>query len=200
MATNTEHYNLVKPDYADAADVGQLNGNMDIIDDLIWQLANAGGDEEILNLLRQIIALIGETADTGGSTTLGSVMAKLNAMLTKIGEGTTGKTIIAMLEELLTQPKVIKHIQSGTANAAKAGVSITLSGFINLEKMIVVLESGASFYGVNNTRGYYVSFCPAYKSELTLTKLSIGFSGASNSMNDNGTITGQVGYQVIELF
>ena len=127
MATNTEHYNLVKPDYADAADVGQLNGNMDIIDDLIWQLANAGGDEEILNLLRQIIALIGETADTGGSATLGSVMAKLNATLTKIGEGTTGKTIIAMLEELLTQPKVIKHIQSGTANAAKAGVSITLS-------------------------------------------------------------------------
>ena len=85
MATNTEHYNLVKPDYTDAADVEQLNGNMDIIDDLIWQLANAGGDEEILNLLRQIIALIGETADTGGSTTLGSVMAKINQLLTTIG-------------------------------------------------------------------------------------------------------------------
>lgn len=86
MATNTEHYNLVKPDYTDAADVEQLNGNMDIIDDLIWQLANAGGDEEILNLLRQIIALIGETADTGGSTTLGSVFAKINLALNGIAE------------------------------------------------------------------------------------------------------------------
>ncbi|MBU5464979.1 glycine-rich domain-containing protein [Anaerotignum sp. MSJ-24] len=83
MASNTEHYNLVKPDYTDAADVAQLNGNMDIIDNLIWQLANADGDEEILALLRQIIATVGETADTDGDTISGSVMAKLNAILVK---------------------------------------------------------------------------------------------------------------------
>lgn len=81
MATNTEHYNLVKPDYADAADVAQLNDNMDIIDSILWQLANAGADEELLKKVQEILDKIGETDDTGGSTTLGSVFAKLNNII-----------------------------------------------------------------------------------------------------------------------
>lgn len=32
MSTHTDNYNLVKPDYADTADIGDINGNMDIID------------------------------------------------------------------------------------------------------------------------------------------------------------------------
>lgn len=32
MATNTTNYNLVKPAYADTADIADINGNMDIID------------------------------------------------------------------------------------------------------------------------------------------------------------------------
>lgn len=32
MATNTTNYNLVKPAYTDTADIGDINGNMDIID------------------------------------------------------------------------------------------------------------------------------------------------------------------------
>ena len=86
MASNTEHYNLVKPDYADAADVAQLNDNMDIIDSILWQLANAGADEELLKKVQEILDKIGETDDTGGSTTLGSVFAKLNETLSGIGE------------------------------------------------------------------------------------------------------------------
>lgn len=83
MATNTEHYNLVKPDYADAADVAQLNDNMDIIDSILWQLANAGADEELLAKVQEILDKIGETDDTGGSETAGSVMAKLNKNLSQ---------------------------------------------------------------------------------------------------------------------
>ena len=197
MAQNTEHYNLVKPDYADAADVGQLNGNMDIIDDLIWQLANAGGDEEILNLLRQIIALIGETADTGGSTTLGSVMAKLNATLTKIGEGTTGKTIIAMLEELLTQPKVIKHIETGiiTGTAFKGDyangykTTIELTGFSKKEKMFVFLDPSLQAASSNNY------FPGLYIQSYTNTQLIIG----SNEEPYKGT-PNNMSYQAIEFY
>ena len=55
MASNTEHYNLVKPDYADAADVAQLNSNMDTIDGILWQLANAGADEELLKKVQEIL-------------------------------------------------------------------------------------------------------------------------------------------------
>lgn len=32
MSTNTTNYNLVKPDYSEAADIAVINGNMDIID------------------------------------------------------------------------------------------------------------------------------------------------------------------------
>lgn len=81
MAENTEHYNLVKPDYTDAADIGQLNGNMDTIDGILWQLANAGADEELLKKVQEILDKIGDTDDSGGSTALGSVMAKLNEII-----------------------------------------------------------------------------------------------------------------------
>ena len=102
MATNTEHYNLVKPDYADAADVAQLNDNMDIIDSILWQLANAGADEELLKKVQEILDKIGETDDTGGSTTLGSVMAKINQLLTTIGNpgGGTEQSVIEILDNI----------------------------------------------------------------------------------------------------
>lgn len=185
MATNTEHYNLVKPDYTDAADVAQLNGNMDIIDNLMWQLANAGGDEEILNLLRQIIALIGETADTGGSATLGSVMAKLNATLTKIGEGTTGKTIIQIIEELLQQPKVIKHIQNGTITGGKP--TVELEGFSDINKMFSIVMGSVKENSRWTVASYYVE---------SLAVDSVVFT----SLNGTASLSGGKGsYVVIEF-
>ena len=81
MAQNTEHYNLVKPDYTDPADVSQLNDNMDTIDGILWQLANAGADDELLAKVQEILDKIGETDDTGGSTVAGTVMAKLNNLI-----------------------------------------------------------------------------------------------------------------------
>lgn len=50
MASNTEHYKLVKPDYTESADVKVINGNMDIIDSLLYQLANAGTDANIISI------------------------------------------------------------------------------------------------------------------------------------------------------
>lgn len=172
MATNTEHYNLVKPDYADAADVAQLNDNMDIIDSILWQLANAGADEELLKKVQEILDKIGETDDTGGSTTLGSVMAKLNEILKKAGSGTTGKTIIQILEELLQQPKIIKHIQTGDIQSSSGNpTKISLAGFTNLEKMIFWVEG---YISASDT------VTNIYGSGLTLTSLNItGYSTKS---------------------
>ena len=132
-------------------------------------------------------------------TTSQSILTDTQKILTTLGMGTE-QSVTEMLQTLLTQPNTIKNIQSGATNAVKAGVDIVLAGFTNLDKMFVILNSGASFYGANNTRGYYFSYCPAYKENLSLTQLSIAFSGASNSFNDNGAITGQVGYQVIEVY
>lgn len=38
MATNTNNLNLVKPDYSESADIGVINGNMDIIDNAYMNL------------------------------------------------------------------------------------------------------------------------------------------------------------------
>ena len=35
MSTNTSNYNLIKPDYSDDADIGDINGNMDAIDSIL---------------------------------------------------------------------------------------------------------------------------------------------------------------------
>lgn len=40
MATQTTHYSLVKPAYEDQADVGVLNGDLDQIDELIYDANN----------------------------------------------------------------------------------------------------------------------------------------------------------------
>lgn len=36
MATNTSHYNLVKPAYTEPADIGVINGDMDLIDSALY--------------------------------------------------------------------------------------------------------------------------------------------------------------------
>ncbi len=112
MAEKTEHYNLVKPDYADAADVEQINSNMDTIDGILWQLANAGADEELLKKVQEILDKIGETADTGGSYVSGSVMSKLNNII--IGNETNEAKIDTVLTILGT--KVTEYLEAGIYN------------------------------------------------------------------------------------
>ncbi|MDR4023001.1 MAG: hypothetical protein Q3W84_04155, partial [Eubacteriales bacterium] len=132
--------------------------------------------------VQEVITSIGDTGDTGGSTTLGSVMAKLNATLTKIGEGTTGKTIIAMLEELLTQSKVIKHKQSGNLNSQGFSVTstylitreISLVGFTNPNKMAAII-TGDWYRGGDN----YNDRHSAFLYDLSATTLTIGATGNS---------------------
>ena len=43
MATQTTHYNLMKPDLTDLVDVTVLNDNADIIDDAIYEASQSGG-------------------------------------------------------------------------------------------------------------------------------------------------------------
>lgn len=165
MASNTEHYNLVKPDYTDAADVAQLNGNMDIIDNLIWQLANAGGDEEILALLRQIIETIGETDDTGGSSTLGSAMAKLNALI----EGNAD--IINYMPYLNS--------------------TVTGDNPVSLDILLTQLLYGTTFE--YTTAGTYQLFIPANVHKIVVDACGAGGGGAYQFIDGKSTTHGNVG-------
>lgn len=43
MATQTSHYNLVKPDATDLIDISVINSDLDIIDDAIHEAKESGG-------------------------------------------------------------------------------------------------------------------------------------------------------------
>lgn len=102
----------------------------------------------------------------------------------RLGEtGSSGKDISEILEELLSQPKIIKHIQRGfvTTNSANgASGTVTLAGFTNLEKMVAILN-GFAFLGSSTYSGIYLK-------ELTLTSLS--------TLKAQG---GSYSYQVVEF-
>ena len=59
MSTNTSNYNLVKPDYADDADIGDINGNMDIIDSALASKQNAT-DNNLTTTSKNVVGAINE--------------------------------------------------------------------------------------------------------------------------------------------
>lgn len=138
---------------------------------------------------------IGETSnETGGSATEGTVFAKLNklieqltALATNIGTNTSEETVNEKLDEIInsvsTSTGVIKHIQRGnviTSSANEHGGTVTLAGFTDLEKMVVILN-GDKYSG----SGVYSA---VYLDKLTLTSLSV-----------QGERGGSYSYQVIEF-
>ncbi len=111
--TYTENYHLLKPDDKDFYDVNHINDNMDIVDEELKKLnqKTIQLDETVVD----ISGLIGTTTDTEGTTTKGTVMAKLNATQTDLSSvktliGQTNHTggtstigsVMAKLNKLLT--------------------------------------------------------------------------------------------------
>ena len=91
----------------------------------------------------------------------------------RLGEiGSSGKDISEILEELLLQPKIIKHIQTGDIQSSSGNpTKISLAGFTNLEKMIFWVEG---YISASDT------VTNIYGSDLTLTSLNItGYSTKS---------------------
>ena len=121
-------------------------------------------------------------ADKG---TLDLTKADTTAIRNTLGEFSGGgieSNVVEMLQELLTQPKVIKHIQRGkvTTSSSANSATVELAGFTNIDKMIVLLD-GDAFFGNSVYSSVYVD-------SLSLTQLkTLKATGGSYS------------YQVIEF-
>lgn len=85
----TKNYNLLKPDDKDFYDVKHINDNMDTVDEELYKLNQKTVllDETVVD----ISGLIGKKTDTGGTTAEGTVMAKLNKILTDWTNARAGK-------------------------------------------------------------------------------------------------------------
>lgn len=105
MSTLTENYNLIKPDYTDSADIGDINGNMDIIDTAMKGLddtkqpisdntltTTAKNVPGAINELDAEVALKQNITDNSLNTTAKTVpgaINELNAFVTKSFTATT---------------------------------------------------------------------------------------------------------------
>lgn len=97
--------------------------------------------------------------------------------------GSSGKDISEILEELLVQPKVIKHIQTGEMSISNIPGTISLIGFSDITKMIHIIQ------GYNGNGDHY---CSIYGINLTTTTLTIKAKYINRPT--------QGSYQVIEFY
>lgn len=109
-------------------------------------------------------------AELADRKTLNSTKEDTAAILKTLGNfvgGGTEDTVVEMLQELLTQPKVIKHIQRGQAEIPHNGQSIKvqLSGFTNVNKMIILINGSPA--GSNNIP------CSAFFKDFTVNRKKI---------------------------
>ena len=127
-----------------------------------------------------ILSAVGSTSDTGGTATAGSLYAKLNTLLVSSSGGTS----------------IIRNIQRGQLTTGSSA-NVTLSGFTDINKMIVILTGWVGgIFNINGTR-YYSNF-PLIINSLTTTNLVVSYqseSGVSITLRSHA-----IHYQVIEFY
>ena len=98
MSSTTENLGLTLPDATDFYDVGVTNINMSLIDAAVGQIADTGAKE---TSVQSIITKVGTTTDTGGTTTTGTVMGKLNAIQNFVDDSVSQEYVLI---HTLTKP------------------------------------------------------------------------------------------------
>lgn len=101
MSDTTQNLGLTLPDENDFYSVGVTNSNMNIIDNAF---GNISQDVAQQSSLQSLISTVGSTSDTGGTSSTGTSMAKLNTLLKNglpITETTISSSIYAGTTELI---------------------------------------------------------------------------------------------------
>jgi len=142
LAEYTENLNLVKPEATDYYNVEDANSNMDIIDaeiqainedienvsEAMKSMVNDtefdSGINEIVENIDNLDDELGNTNDSGGTSSAGTVMAKLNAIITALNTLNSNITSVkTLIGNLATSRKYKKY--SGS-KACTANTTITL--------------------------------------------------------------------------
>ena len=135
--------------------------------------------EEVKQDIQYVSNLIGETENTGGTVTEGTVMAKLSALLDKFTSGGVG----------------IKSVQRGTfqekpvGGSAENDITITISA-VNPSKTFVILRGGA-------TSGYASSPSVVMGYLKSLTATNFTYAGARGSVT---VAPSMISYEVVEFY
>ena len=173
MATYTTNYHLKKPEDTDLFDIGDHNGNMDLLDSQLKQTETVLGQAADKVTLDALNGKVGTTTDKGGTATTGTVMGKLNALF---GGG------------------AIKSIQRGVVLfPSNADVRITIST-INPQKTFVLLDNSVLAMGTQNGGFTYGSILGELASTSFVLKPNYGHISTSDRLDYT------VGYQIVEFY
>lgn len=123
MATNTSHYNLVKPAYTEPADIGVINGDMDLIDSALH-------DHDIaLEEVESSIAIVA-TGNTHAAITFGQYVYVKEHTALADGLYTASTNIVA---NATLSSSNLTAVSGGGMNALKASVDMLNGKITNID-------------------------------------------------------------------
>ena len=165
------------------------------VDALSQEVSGAASQASVDNIAERI----GETGDTGGSSTEGTLMGKVNALVSNSDSTSENvQQIITLMGQGVTA-NCVKSIQRGTTSAA----SVTIST-VDPEKCLVILKdsvNSASIEYGHGTQSYVAN--GSLFSELASTKLTISrnsYKYYDTSLSSQKTRYGSVFWQIIEFY
>ena len=141
----------------------------------------------ILPIVEKLQEITGQASDTGGSESVGTIMAKLNAVIASLSGGI----------------HVIKRIQRGVVQTVKGNNQIKLTA-VQPDKCLVILNSEYGAYSATGGSTHYGG--ETYNSilvQLQTNQLTISQNSyyiASTSSSARGTEYGRTSWQVIEFY
>lgn len=147
MSTYTTNYNMVKPEYTDVADIVDINGNMDILDEVVKDLSDKTDEN---------------TSDISGLQT--TVQGKQDATDNTLA--TTNKTIPGAINEL----KASVDLKQNITDNSLATTAKTVPGAINELNALITKSITAA------TRNSFQNALVAWGDSMTDSGVAIAFT------------------------
>lgn len=107
------------------------------------------------------------------------------------------KEVLDIVKDIKCVRKVARGVATLTVTGSNAedGVTITLSGFTDVNKMVVILDGGSTYASSSN--GYLL---PGYVSSLSTNELVVMPISTTSSELDSNYKSRMFSYQVIEFY
>ena len=147
MSSTTSNYNLIKPDYADSADVADLNGNSDIIDAVLAQKQNAT-DNNLTTTSKEVVGAINEldsevATNTSDITTL-QAQVPMAFKMANISLTTTSGVGQITFEQMGIAGKTLHYVMASCNYSSNSGGNLYATCQISTNYINVYLRNGVT--------------------------------------------------------
>lgn len=148
MSSTTTNLNLVKPGYGDAADIADINGNMDILDGAYASINSSIATKETILAKGALVGTSGSTIDLNDYRDTGLYFVTVNSYISHapVGVDNYGYLEILKMSSGSTLQRFTQYATSGSSVAADTYVRY----YTNTQWYDWVLIGGASSFRTDN--------------------------------------------------